>query len=80
MRHQLELHRLDQLDSAQACEQLGVSKSQFHRLRSSYLRTYAKGTPKLWEPHSSGGARHPLWPEPAQTLALKLLKSDPPAS
>jgi len=80
VRHQLELHRLDQLDTTQACEQLGVSKSQFHRLRSSYLRAYAKGTPKLWEPHCSGGARHPLWSEPTQALAFKLLKSDPPAS
>ena len=80
MRHQLELHRLDQLDTVQACEQLGVGKSQFHRLRSSCLRACAKGAPQLWEPHSSGGARHPQWSEPAQALALKLLKNDPPAS
>lgn len=80
MRHQLELHRLDQLDTAQACEQSGVSKSQFHRLRSSYLRAYAKGTPQLLEPHRSGGTRHPVLSAPAQTLAFKLLKSDPPAS
>ena len=80
VRHLLELHRTDALDTAQACEQMGVSKSQFHRLRASYLRICAQDTPELWEPHSSGGARHPQWSPPAQELALKLLKGDPPAS
>lgn len=80
MRHLLELQRTGQLSSAQACAQLGVSKSQFHRLRAAYLRACASGTPELWQPQHSGGARHPEWSSAAQALALKLLRGDPPAS
>lgn len=80
MRHLLEQHRTDALNTAQACEQLSVSKSQFHRLRSAYLLACASGTQELWEPHSSGGAHHPQWPDAARALAFKLLKGDPPAS
>lgn len=80
MRHLLELHRSGQLDTPQVCEQLGLGKSQFHRLRASYLLACASARPALWQPQSSGGARHPQWPSPAQELALKLLKNDPPAS
>ena len=80
VRHLLELHRSCQLDTSQAGEQLGVSKSQFHRLRASYLRACAGGSPARWQPQSSGGARHPQWPVPAGDLARKLLTSEPPAS
>ena len=80
MRHLLELHRAEQIDTRQACEQLGVGKSQFHRLRASYLGDCASAAQHLWAPQSSGGVRHPQWPSPARELALKLLTGDPPAS
>jgi hypothetical protein len=80
VRHLLELHRREKLGTQQVCEQLGVSKSQFHRLRASYLRACAGARQQVWEPRSSGGTRHPQWPTPAQELARKLLKADPPAS
>ena len=80
MRHLLELHRENQIDTRQACEQLGLSKSAFHQLRTSYLLACASALQHLWEPRSSGGAHHQPWPMAAQELAHKLLKSDPPAS
>jgi len=76
----MELHRCEQLDTSEIREQLGLSKSQFHRLRTSYLRACATNEQQAWQPHSSGGARHPQWPAPAQELARKLLTADPPAS
>ena len=80
IRHLFELHRTETLDTAQAREQLGVGKSQFHRLRASYLRAFASGAAASWQPHSSGGSRHPKWSPAAEALAQKLLKTDPPAS
>lgn len=76
----MELHRREQLDTPQVCEHLGLSKSQFHRLRASYLLACATNAQLAWQPQSSGGMRHRQWPTPAQELALKLLKADPPAS
>lgn len=76
----MELHRSGQLNTHQVLEQLGLGKSQFHRLRASYLRACADAQAQLWQPHSSGGTRHVAWPAPAQELARKLLQADPPAS
>lgn len=73
-------HRAEQIDTQTALTELGLSKSQFHHLRASYLAACAKGAQALWQPSSSGGARYPQWSDAAQELALKLLKSSPPAS
>lgn len=80
VRHLFELHRGDEVDTQEICAQLGVGKSQFHRLRASFLKACAAGAQALWQPHSSGGARHPRWPVPARELARQLLTGDPPAS
>ena len=73
-------HRAEELTTAEACDALGLSKSQFHRLRASYLRACAEGRGGDWEPRASGGAHHPVWPPEAQELARRLLRADPPAS
>lgn len=76
----MRLHRSEQLHAMEACAQLGISKSQFHRLRASYLKACAQGQEEGWQPGTSGGAHHEPWPAQAQQLARKLLTSDPPAS
>ncbi|MDP1587897.1 MAG: hypothetical protein Q8M07_09155 [Prosthecobacter sp.] len=76
----MRLHRSEQLHATDACAQLGISKSQFHRLRASYLKACAQGHESTWQPSSSGGARHAPWPDQAQQLARKLLTTNPPAS
>ena len=57
-----------------------MGKSAFYALRTSYLRACAAGQSESWEPHNSGGKRHPSWPQDAEQLARKLLQGDPPAS
>ena len=80
MRHLLALHRSDEITRSEVCERLQLGKSQFYALRTSYLLACAGGTSDSWEPHHSGGKRHPSWPHEAEQLARKLLQNDPPAS
>lgn len=80
MRHLLGLHRVEQISVSEVCERLGVGKSAFYELRTAYLGACATGGADTWEPQSSGGKRHPSWPDEAESLARKLLTNDPPVS
>jgi len=80
VRHLLALHRAGGITRSEVCERLHIGKSAFYALRTSYLRACGAGSAATWEPHRSGGKRHPSWPDAAGQLARKLLQSDPPVS
>jgi len=80
VRHLLALHGEGGIGTAEAMERLALGRSQFHRLRASYLDARAAGRGELWEPGTSGGTRHPRWPAEVRRLAGRLLSANPPAS
>jgi len=47
----------------QACESLGVAKTQLYELRSRYLRARAEGAVESWRPSVSGGNHAAAWDE-----------------
>lgn len=57
-----------------------MSRPNFYKLYSQYLRACAQGSAELWSPGISGGNHHPQWPAEATALLTKLLSSKPPSS
>ena len=80
IRHLMALFRSGEITALEACRQLDIGRSRFHTLHASWLAAWAHGQHEAWQPQSSGGDRRPAWPAAVQTLARRLLQSDPPAS
>lgn len=51
------------LSVEQACASLGMAKTRFYELRSSYLKARAEGTVEAWCPGLSGGNHAAPWDE-----------------
>ena len=72
--------RRQSLSASEAASELGLSRSRFYVLYSSYLAACAQRLQRSWAPGSSGGNHTAPWPAPVQDLLRKLLSSRPPAS
>jgi hypothetical protein len=80
IRHVFGQFRAGMFKAAQACDQLGLSKSRFYELYSDYLRACAARREQDWQPGLSGGDHAPAWPEKVCALLRKRLSSRPPCS
>jgi len=78
IRHVLERFRLHTLDTAQATEQLGLSRSRLYALASAYNTARARQQAALWTPGVSGGDHAATWPQPVVDLLKKRLGCTPP--
>jgi hypothetical protein len=72
--------RRDLLSSAQAMEELTLSRSRFYTLYAGYLRACAQRRQRSWRPGCSGGNHRQQWPQEVLALLRKLLGSRVPAS
>ena len=72
--------RQQTISATQAAEELELSRSQFYRLYTQYLRACAERKQRAWQPGSSGGNRRSPWTATVTTLLRKLLRARPPAS
>ena len=76
----LALFRSGSISASEGASQLGMGRSRFYELYSSYLAACASSSQEQWEPPGSGGDRRPEWPAQVQDLVRKLLLTNPPAS
>jgi hypothetical protein len=73
IRDVLENFNQRRLTTAQAMDQLGVSRSRLYVLASAYLAAR-----RLWQPGHSGGDHAAPWPQPVLDLLRKRLSCTPP--
>ncbi len=78
IRHVLERFRLHTLDTAQATDQLGLSRSRLYALATAYNTARARPPAPLWTPGASGGDHAATWPQPVVELLKKRLACSPP--
>ena len=78
IRHVLERFRLHTLDTAQATDQLGLSRSRLYALATAYNTARARKPAPLWTPGASGGDHAATWPQPVVELLKKRLACSPP--
>ena len=78
IRHVLEAFWQRTLTTAQAAEQLGLSRSRLYALATAYNTTRAKKSQRLWTPGASGGNHAKPWPQPVLALLRKRLACSPP--
>lgn len=78
IRHVLERFRQHTLDAAQACAQLGLSRSRLYALATAYNTARARKQQPLWTPGASGGDHAASWPQPVIELLTKRLACSPP--
>ena len=76
----LALFRSGSISASEGASQLGMGRSRYYELYSSYLAACASRSQEQWEPQSSGGDRRAEWPAQVQDLVRKLLLTNPPAS
>ena len=72
--------RQQTISATQVAEELELSRSQFYRLYTKYLRACAERKQRTWQPGSSGGNRRSPWTAAVTALLRKLLRARPPAS
>jgi hypothetical protein len=80
IRHVFGQFRAGTFKVAEACDQLGLSKSRFYELYADYLRACAGRRQQEWQPGLSGGDHAAAWPENVLALLRKRLSSRPPCS
>ena len=66
------------VDAAQACAQLGLSRSRLYALASADNTARARKPQPLWTPAASGGDPAASWPQPVVQLLTKRLACAPP--
>jgi hypothetical protein len=80
IRHVFGQFRAGTFKVAEACDQLGLSKSRFYEVYADYLRACAGRSEQEWQPGLSGGDHAAAWPEKVLVLLRKRLSSRPPCS
>lgn len=80
MRDVLRRFRAQKLSRADACSELGLGRTRFYELYSSYLTACAARQAKQWSPGLSGGNHRQPPPAPVLATLRKLLGTKPPCS
>ena len=78
VRHVLESFNNGEVTSAQACLELGVSRSRLFELRRDWLAATRGGAE--WSPASSGGDHKAPWPSALTDFLRQALSTRPPAT
>lgn len=76
----LALFRAGQLKVKAAAQRIGLARSRFYEIYSSYLQACAHHQESRWTPGVSGGDHAPAWPAEVEALLHQRLSSKPPAS
>lgn len=80
MRDVLARFQRQLLSAAEACAELGLSRSRFYGLYADYVRAEAQHQAHAWQPGASGGNHRAPWPKAVCALLKKLLRARPAAS
>ena len=76
----LRRFRVQKLSRADACSELGLGRTRFYELYSSYLAACALRRSQHWSPALSGGNHRQPLPAPVLATLRKLLGAKPPCS
>jgi hypothetical protein len=76
----LRRFRAETLSAADACAELGLGRTRFYELSSSYLAACAQRSAQHWSPALSGGNHCRPLPPPVSATLRKLLTATPPCS
>ena len=68
------------VNSTDACAELGLGRTRFYELYSSYLAACAVRHARHWSPGLSGGNHRQPLPAPVLATLRKLLGAKPPCS
>lgn len=79
VRHLMGKLRIQELNSRQVAEEIGVTERRVRQLYSTYLRACGEGQEASWRPGKSGGYRGRDIPEVVAALWRKMLGVKPPA-
>jgi hypothetical protein len=77
IRHVLELLRQHRISTREAAAELEVSPRRACDLHAKYLKAYALGKHRDWQPGRSGGNHAPAWPPAVCDLLRRRLSSRP---
>lgn len=76
----LRRFRVQKLSCADACDELGLGRTRFYELYSSYLGAVGPRRAQHWSPTLSGGSHRQPLPSPVLATLRKLLAAKPPCS